>query len=105
MTNIGLNNAGDTLNYIHPDGITLLDSFTYTSSSDDVSYGRETDGGTPWVTFDLPSPGTSNTHLPNIFYPFPPPFRIIFKDPDSLYLGEYMEISDPFSDKLDRPDY
>jgi hypothetical protein len=60
ITNIGLNRAGDTVNYIHYDGITLIYSFSYSSSMYDVSYGRETDGGTPWVIFEVPTPGLSN---------------------------------------------
>jgi hypothetical protein len=60
ITNIGLNKAGDTVNYIHYDGTTIIDSFNYGSSEYDISYGRETDGGTPWITFDAPSPGLSN---------------------------------------------
>ncbi|MFW9931961.1 MAG: lamin tail domain-containing protein, partial [Candidatus Thorarchaeota archaeon] len=60
VTNIALNNAGDTVNYIAPDGVTVLDSYIYTSSSDDVSYGREIDGGPTWTTFSVPTPGASN---------------------------------------------
>lgn len=60
ITNIGLNEAGDTVNYIHIDGTTIIDSFSYGSSTYDISYGRETDGGTSWITFDTPTPGLSN---------------------------------------------
>ncbi|MGY5861769.1 MAG: lamin tail domain-containing protein [Candidatus Thorarchaeota archaeon] len=67
-TGVILNNAGDTVNLIKPDGTTVQDSYTYTTSSDDVSYGRETDGGSTWITFASPTPGASNEglglHLP-----------------------------------------
>ncbi len=59
-TGIALNNAGDDVNLIKPDGITVQDSYTYSSSSDDVSHGRETDGGSTWTTFVTPTPGASN---------------------------------------------
>ena len=62
-TRIALNNAGDTVHLIKPDGTIVQDSYTYTTSSDDVSYGRETDGGSTWVTFTSPTPGASNEGL------------------------------------------
>jgi len=40
--------------------VTVLDTYTYGSSADDISYGRETDGGSTWTTFSSPSPGASN---------------------------------------------
>ncbi|MGY5873040.1 MAG: lamin tail domain-containing protein, partial [Candidatus Thorarchaeota archaeon] len=55
-----LNNDGDTVNLIKPDGVTVQDSYTYDSSSDDVSYGRQVDGGVVWTTFVNPTPGASN---------------------------------------------
>ncbi|MGV9103788.1 MAG: lamin tail domain-containing protein, partial [Candidatus Thorarchaeota archaeon] len=61
VTGVGLNNAGDTANLIQPDGSTIQDSYSYSSSTDDVSYGRETDGGSTWTTFTSPTPGESNT--------------------------------------------
>ena len=45
---IYLNNDGDTVNFIDEDGITIIDSYTYSSCSDDVSWGREIDGGSTW---------------------------------------------------------
>jgi endonuclease/exonuclease/phosphatase family metal-dependent hydrolase len=60
-TGIALNNAGDDVNLIKPDGTTVQDSYTYSSSSDDVSHGRETDGGPTWTTFATPTPGASNS--------------------------------------------
>ncbi len=55
-----LNNDGDTVNLIKPDGVTVQDSYTYGSSSDDVSHGRQLDGGVVWTTFTSPTPGASN---------------------------------------------
>jgi hypothetical protein len=59
-TNIALNNDGDTVNYLKSDGVTVLDSYTYSTSTNDISYGRETDGGATWTTFTAPTPGSSN---------------------------------------------
>ena len=60
-TGIAMNNSGgDTVNLIKPDGTTVQDSFTYTTYSYDKSYGRETDGGLPWILFNNPTPGASN---------------------------------------------
>jgi hypothetical protein len=59
-TGVALNNAGDDVNLIKPDGVTVQDTYTYGSSSNDVSYGRETDGSSTWTTFATPTPGASN---------------------------------------------
>jgi len=59
-TGIALNNAGDTVHFLKPDGTTVLDSYSYTTTSYNVSYGRETDGAVTWTTFASPTPGASN---------------------------------------------
>lgn len=61
-TGIALNNDGDTLNLIQPDGTTIQDSKSYTSGDvdNDVSIGRDTDGGLVWVIQSTPTPGASN---------------------------------------------
>ncbi len=64
-TGIALNNAGDTVNYIDPDGVTVIDSHSYSSSQNDVSYGRVTDGSPTWTTFTSPTPGSSNGTPPS----------------------------------------
>ncbi|MHA2297778.1 MAG: lamin tail domain-containing protein [Candidatus Hodarchaeales archaeon] len=77
-TEIGLDNANDTCNYIDPDGVTVIDSKSYTSSAEDVSYGRMTDAGSTWTTFNTPTLGASNIitgnqsgydrHVVEVFY-------------------------------------
>ncbi len=64
VTGIAINNAGDTVNFIKPDSVTVQDSYSFSSSSNDVSHGRETDGGPTWTTFTSPTPGMSNTTTP-----------------------------------------
>ncbi|MHA1908797.1 MAG: lamin tail domain-containing protein, partial [Candidatus Thorarchaeota archaeon] len=54
-TGVGLNNAGDTVTLLKPDGTTVIDSYSYPSSVNDISYGRETDGSSTWTTFDPPT--------------------------------------------------
>ncbi|MBN2229059.1 MAG: lamin tail domain-containing protein [Candidatus Thorarchaeota archaeon] len=103
VTNIGLNNAGDTVNYLMPDGVTILDTFVYTSSADDISYGRETDGSSTWITFDTPTPGASNfvpsssgdSILINEFLP----------DPNTLYTEEWIELYNPLDVAVDISGY
>lgn len=103
VTNIGLNNAGDTVNYLMPDGITVLDTFTYSSSADDISYGRETDGSSTWITFDTPTPGDSNAGstgsgdsvVINEFLP----------DPNTLYTEEWIELYNPLDVDVDISGY
>jgi len=103
VTGVGLNNAGDTANLIQPDGSTIQDSYSYTSSTNDVSYGREVDGGSTWTTFDLPTPGASNggtsgsgdVVLLNEFLP----------DPYSLYTEEWIELYNPTDSEADISGY
>ncbi len=103
ITGISLNNAGDTVNYIRPDGVTVLDSFTYSTSTDDISYGRETDGSLIWTTFSTPTPGTTNGPgsgngdfiLINEFLP----------DPNTLYTEEWIELYNPLNVMVDLSGY
>ncbi len=103
VTGVGLNNAGDTANLIQPDGSTIQDSYSYTSSTNDVSYGRETDGGSTWTTFTSPTPGASNggtsgsgdVVVLNEFLP----------DPYSLYSEEWIELYNPTDSEVDISGY
>ncbi|TFG29979.1 lamin tail domain-containing protein, partial [Candidatus Thorarchaeota archaeon] len=102
-TNLALNNAGDDVNYIHPDGITVLDSYSYTSSADDISYGRETDGSSIWITFDIPTPGATNGVASNdgdliVINEFLP-------DPNTLYTEEWIELYNPLGVAVDISGY
>ncbi|MCP4291370.1 MAG: hypothetical protein GY780_05995 [bacterium] len=42
-------------------GNELIDSYTYGSQTANISEGLETDGGTTWVNFTEPTPGSSNS--------------------------------------------
>ncbi|MDF1537941.1 MAG: lamin tail domain-containing protein [Candidatus Thorarchaeota archaeon] len=103
MTGIGLNNGGDTVNYLAPDGVTVLDTFVYTSSTDDISYGRETDGASTWITFDIPTPGETN------FVSSGPGDSILINeflaDPYTLYTEEWIELYNPLDVAVDISGY
>ncbi|MHA1772491.1 MAG: lamin tail domain-containing protein [Candidatus Thorarchaeota archaeon] len=102
-TGIALNNAGDTVNFLRPDGSTVVDSHSYNSSTDDVSIGRETDGGDNWTTFISPTPGASNVVsstnadavIINEFLP----------DPDTAYSEEWIELYNPLNETVDISGY
>jgi len=51
---VGLFDAAST-------GYFLLDSLTFGPQTADISIGRQSDGGLPWVSFSEPTPGYSNT--------------------------------------------
>lgn len=42
------------------DGLTIIDFYSFDQADSDVSEGRETDGGEPWILFATPTPNASN---------------------------------------------
>lgn len=60
-TNFKLSGSGEFVGLLYTDGITVLDSITFGPQTTDISFGRETDGGVPWVFFGEPTPGRSNS--------------------------------------------
>lgn len=64
-TNFTLNDAGGYVSIAIPNGCAAMtvDSVEYTALGADESYGRETDGGTPWVVFSISTPGAMNEYL------------------------------------------
>ena len=68
-----LSKGGEYIGLVLSDGVTLVDSLTFGSQTDDISYGRVPDGGSLWSDITTPSPGTSNAGLfvqENISLPF-----------------------------------
>jgi len=59
-TNFALSASGESVILTAPDGTTTVDRIDFGPQTADVSYGRATDGGTPWVFFTVPTPGASN---------------------------------------------
>lgn len=58
-THIALNNEGDTVRLLRPDGL-LQDEFVYLSTHDDRSWGRVPDGCATWQELSRPTPGSPN---------------------------------------------
>lgn len=78
-----LNDEGEELGIFDNEttGYFLIDSVSWGMQTIDISYGRQADGGMPWIFFDEPTPGFSNEandvpegigQIPDIiFYPNP----------------------------------
>ena len=76
-TKLALNNAGDEVRFLGPDGV-LLDAFAYGSSPGvDVSWSRSGDGVGSWTIGYPPSPGASNRPPPPTATPTPVPPLVI----------------------------
>lgn len=76
--NFGLSSTnGESVLLVAPDGTTVVDSYTFGPQVVDVSEGRLPDGGVSWVTFNVPTPGSTNALFPpdisnTTFAPSPP---------------------------------
>ncbi|MCZ8145669.1 CotH kinase family protein [Flavobacterium sp.] len=58
-TNFKISSGGETLTLTRPDG-TVADSYAPLLVPQNFTYGRQTDGGSTFVFFPQPTPGTSN---------------------------------------------
>ena len=63
-TNFKLSSGGEFLALVHPDGETIIDSISFPSQAEDISYGRilSSDFQYEW-DYLSPTPGYSNTSL------------------------------------------
>lgn len=61
-TTVGLNNSGDTVRLLHPDG-TLADKKQYDPIETNMSYARHPDGSATWVAYCVPTPGEANCSM------------------------------------------
>ena len=59
-TNFKLSNSGESIGFFDPD-LNSIDEITFGAQSDDVSYGRVTDGNYSWQFFNNSTPNYSNT--------------------------------------------
>ncbi len=57
--NFGLSNLGEDVGLFYLDGRTI-DAFTFGAQSENISFGRVTDGASTWKIFNTPSPGKTN---------------------------------------------
>ena len=60
-TSYSLSRSGEELGLYDAAG-NLLDALVFTEQKVDISYGRATNGGTPWVYFIVPTPAMSNNN-------------------------------------------
>src|SRR5208283_2592461 len=58
-----LNGAGETLYFIEPDGLRVLDAVQFAAQADGVSYGRWPDGANDFYAFTANTPGTNNAPI------------------------------------------
>ncbi len=61
---IKLSSDGEDIILTMPDGSTIVDSYTYSTQTTDISFGRVGDGGSNWDFFIEPTPGASNNTDP-----------------------------------------
>ena len=57
---IKLDADGEEIGLVDPDGITIIDSYTFGAQTTDISEGRLPDGTDTWEFFTIPTPGASN---------------------------------------------
>lgn len=59
-TNFSLNNSGEFVALIAPNGEDIVDSISYPILQDNNSYGRQEDANPTWIYFQSPTPNFSN---------------------------------------------
>jgi spore coat protein H len=64
--NFKLSGSGEFLALVDVDGQTIIDAINFGPQEEDVSYGREHDGGEPWVYFAEATPGASNSSVSTV---------------------------------------
>jgi len=72
-----LSSGGETIYLFATDGTTLMDSLNFPNVSNDVSYGRSTDGNTQLQYFSAPTPLATNTSSVDVL--------IIFSEPSQVF--------------------
>ena len=61
-----LSGSGEEIGLVAPDGLTVIDAYTYGEQNANVSEGRTTDGAATWTFFSEESPGETNANGNNI---------------------------------------
>jgi hypothetical protein len=69
VSGIALSNTGDSL-YLYNSTGDLIDSYTYTSATENVSEGRYPDGSSLWLDLTSLTPGAANVYVPSIYLIF-----------------------------------
>ena len=55
-----LKSGGESIILLNNDGISVVDSITYTSQTTDISMGRDPNNQNEWIFFNNPTPGSAN---------------------------------------------
>jgi len=59
-TNFRLSADGEFIALVSPDGLSVIDSLSFAPQTNDVSYGRTSDGNSVWDFFNTPTPNSPN---------------------------------------------
>jgi hypothetical protein len=87
---VGLFDAAST-------GYFMLDTMSFGQQFADISFGRQTDAGVPWISFTEPTPGLSN-NANSIYEEIPGRYSlIIYPNP---VIGGTINFSEPFTGKI-----
>ena len=78
QTHIALNNGGDTVRLVRPDGVEI-ETASYASSHADQAYSKTIEGGGDWTATYPPSPGSPNQPPP----PSPTPTETVTPTPSN----------------------
>ena len=82
--NFKLSAGGEFLALVDTDTFSVIDHISFGPQTTDISFGRETDGGSNWIAFEHPTPGYSNlltgidplVPMTTVLYPnYPNPFN------------------------------
>ncbi len=88
-TGIALNNDGDQVRLLRPDGV-VAEATGYDASRNDEAHSKTADGGGDWTTAYPPSPGASNQPAPPTPTPTATPTATPGVYPSGIGLNEYM---------------
>lgn len=84
--NFAASASGESIFLTYSDGFTIIDSITFGPQLQNISFGRESDGDLPWVSFNNPTPNASNNNVNSVpLIPNKPPFNV-FPNPVSSRL-------------------
>ncbi|MES2565977.1 MAG: CotH kinase family protein [Bacteroidota bacterium] len=98
--NFKLNATGDSVFLTLPNGVQTVDSIGFKNLESNKAYGREIDGDSNWIIFDVPTPNASNKimEIPELDY------FLVYPNPTSDYLfftqSKNVEVFDILGRKL-----
>jgi hypothetical protein len=79
-TNFKLSKSGEMVALVAPVGVSVVDSISFGVQKENYSFGRLSDGATPWVEFEYPTPFYSNLKTSLADFPQPDKF-IVYPNP------------------------